>query len=369
MQIQIERIANIPTTMKAVVAYGPNDYRLETVPVPECGADDVIIKVEAVGICGSDVKCWHGSPYIWGGPGRGKYIQDPVIAGHEFYGKVVAIGPLAKEKHGIGIGDYVVPEQIVPCGVCRFCQTGMYHICQQHDIFGFIKDRAEGGMAEYARLPIKSRIHKFPAGFDLSVAAYVEPLGCAIHAVEQGDVQFDDVVAVAGMGPLGLGMLQGCVLKNAKEVVAIDLQDKRLEMAKEFGATRCINPAKEDVEAVISELTGGYGCDVYIHASGHPKGVLQGLRIIRKGGRYVEYSVFTDEVSADWSMIGDGKEIQIRGGHLSPMGCYTSAIRFLHSGKMKADKMITHRLPLDKWLDGFKLVEKGAESIKVLLIP
>ncbi len=365
----MEKIASIPDNMKAVVTHGPRDYRLEVVPVPHCGEDDILIKVEAAGICGSDIKAWHGSPYIWGGTGRGKYIQEPVIAGHEFFGKVVALGSVAAEKHKVKLGDYVVPEQIVPCGVCRFCQTGMYHICQQHDIFGFIKERAEGGMAEYAKLPIKSRVHKFPDGFDLSVAAYIEPLGCAIHAVEQGDIQFDDIVVVAGLGPVGLGMLQACVLKNAKEVIAVDFQEKRLDMAREFGASRCINPGRTDIEAEIMALTGGYGCDVYIHASGNPKGVLQGLRIIRKGGRYVEYSVFSEEVTADWSMIGDGKEVEIRGGHLSPMGCYTSAIRFLHSGKMQASKMITHRLPLEQWLDGFKLVEKGVESIKVLLVP
>ncbi|MDR1611576.1 MAG: alcohol dehydrogenase catalytic domain-containing protein [Planctomycetota bacterium] len=361
--------AGMPETMKALVVRGPGDYRLEEIPVPACGGDDVVIKVMASGICGSDIKCWHGSPYIWGGAGRGKYIQEPVVAGHEFFGKVVAVGPAAAKKHGVALGDYVVPEQIVPCGVCRLCRTGAYNICQQHDIFGFIKDRAEGGFAEYARLPIKSRIHKFPEGFDLDVAAYIEPLGCAIHAVERANVQFADVVAVAGLGPVGLGMLQACVLKNPKEVIAIDLQDKRLGLAREYGATVCLNPAKQDVEAEVDRLTDGYGCDVYIHASGNPKGVLQGLRVIRKGGRYVEYSVFSEDVTADWSMIGDGKEIDIIGGHLSPWDCYASAIRFLHDGRMNAARLITHRLPLDQWLDGFKMVEKGSESIKVLLIP
>ncbi len=365
----IETMGAIPKTMKGVVCKAPMNYALEEIPVPEVREDDVLIKVLGSGICGSDIKCWHGSPYIWGGEGRGKYVQEPVVAGHEFFGQVVAIGPVAKAKHNIKLGDYVVPEQIVPCGECMLCQTGNYHICQQHDIFGFIKGRADGGMSEYARLPIKSRIHKFPDGFDLNVAAYIEPLGCAIHAVERGDVQFYDNVAVAGLGPLGLGMLQACVLKNPKNLIAIDLQPQRLELAQEYGAHYCLNPAKEDAEAKVMELTDGYGVDVYIHASGHPKGVLQGLRLIRKGGRYVEYSVFAEDVTVDWSMIGDGKEIEIRGGHLSPWGSYDSAIRYLHDGRMKADKLITHRLPLDKWEEGFKLVEKGSESIKVLLIP
>lgn len=365
----IQTSGGIPDAMKAIVVHGPRDYRLETVPVPKAGEGDVLIKVLAAGICGSDIKTWHGSDYIWGGQGRGKYIQEPVVAGHEFYGQVVAVGAEAARKHNVGLGDYVVPEQIVPCGECALCQTGQYHICQQHDIYGFIRDRAEGGMAEYARLPIKSRVHKFPDGFNLDVAAYIEPLSCSIHGVERGDVQFYDVVAVAGLGPIGLGMLQAVVLKNPKEIIAIDLQDKRLDMAREYGATVCLNPVKVDVEAEIMKLTNGYGVDVYLHASGHPKGVLQGLRAIRKGGRYVEYSVFAEDVTCDWSMIGDGKEIEIRGGHLSPWGSYPSAIRFLNDGRMKADKLITHRLPLARWEEGFKMVAKGSESIKVLLIP
>lgn len=366
---KVEMSGSLPSKMKGVVVHGPGDYRLEDVPVPAVGEDDVLIKVMASGICGSDVKCWHGSPYIWGGPDYAKYIREPVVAGHEFFGQIVALGAVAAEKHKVKLGDYVVPEQIVPCGKCRYCQTGIYHLCQVHDIYGFRRGSADGGMSEYARLPINSRVHVFPKSFDLNVAAFIEPLGCAIHGVERGDIQFYDVVAVAGLGPVGLGMLQAARLKNPRELIAIDLQDKRLKLAKELGATVCINPSKVKVKDEIAKLTDGYGVDVYIHASGHPKGVQQGLDIIRKQGRYVEYSVFGENVTTDWSVIGDGKELNIFGGHLSPWGSYTSAIRFLNDGRIKATEMITHRLPLAQWLDGFKLVEKGDESIKVLLIP
>lgn len=365
----IERLGDIPAAMKAVVVHAPNDYRYEEVPVPAIGEDDVLIKVLGSGICGSDVKCWHGSPYIWGGPAYPKYIREPVIAGHEFFGRVVALGAKAAEKHRIALGDHVVPEQIIPCGKCRYCETGYYYLCRVHDIYGYRKGTAEGGMAEYARLPINSRLHKFPESFDLDVAAYIEPLGCAIHGVERGDIQFFDVVAVAGLGPVGMGMLQACALKNPKELIAIDLQDRRLELAGKLGATKLLNPSRVDVREEVAKLTDGYGVDVYVHASGHPKGVQQGLDIIRKQGRYVEYSVFGENVTTDWSVIGDGKELNILGGHLSPWDSYASAIRFLHDGRIKADRIITHRLPLEKWLDGFKLAEKGDESIKVLLIP
>lgn len=367
---EVDTIGKIPAKMQAVVSHGPMDYRLEEVPVPAIGDQDVLIKVAACGVCGSDVKAWHGSPYIWGDKnGVGKYIKEPVIAGHEFFGQVVALGKSAAKKHGLALGDQVVPEQIIPCGECRYCQTGMYHLCQIHDIYGFRKGTADGGMAEYARLPWNSRIHKFPKGFDLNLGAYIEPLGCGIHAVERGNVQFYDTVAVAGLGPLGLGMLQACHLKNPKCLIAIDLQDKRLDLAKKYGANVCLNPAKVNVLEEVNKLTDGYGCDVYIHASGHPKGVNQGMDIIRKQGRYVEFSVFGENVSTDWSTIGDRKELDIMGGHLSPWESYNTAIRFLSDGRMKADEIITHRLPFAKWEEGFKLTEKGSESIKVLLVP
>jgi threonine dehydrogenase-like Zn-dependent dehydrogenase len=148
----------------------------------------------------------------------------------------------------------------------------------------------------------------------------------------------------------------------------LDLRDQRLELARKLGADLALNPAKEDVVKKIKELTDGYGCDVYIQASGHPNGVIQGLQAIRKMGRYVEFSVYNEPTTVDWSIIGDRKELDLRGAHLSPKA-YPSAIRFLNSGEIKADEIITNRLPLDNFMEGFKLVEKGEESIKVVLIP
>ena len=163
-------------------------------------------------------------------------------------------------------------------------------------------------------------------------------------------------------------MLQIAKLKNPRELVAIDVKEKRLELAKKLGADLILNPQKEDVVAKIKDLTDGYGCDVYIQASGHPAGTIQGLKMIRKLGRYVEFSVYDKEVTVDWSIVGDRKELDIKGAHLSPHA-YPSAIRFLNDGRVVADEIITHRLPLESFMEGFRLVEKGEESIKVVLTP
>ena len=153
----------IPNTMRAVRVYGVQDYRLEEVPVPAVGPEEVLVCVLATGICASDAKTHFGAARVWGGDGMSAYIQPPVIPGHEFVGQVVALGTGAGERHGLAIGDLAVSEQIIPCGECRFCQRGQYWMCQRHDIYGFIKDRAEGSWAEYMVFPPLSRNHVVPS--------------------------------------------------------------------------------------------------------------------------------------------------------------------------------------------------------------
>src|SRR5215204_4504388 len=126
-----------PETMKAVVAYAPHDYRLEERPVPAAGPDNVLVRVEACGVCASDVKTFKGAETLWGGGGNPAWIQAPVVPGHEFLGHVAAIGERAAETRGLRVGDRVIAEQIVPCWECRYCRRGQYWMCQVHNIFGF----------------------------------------------------------------------------------------------------------------------------------------------------------------------------------------------------------------------------------------
>src|SRR5579859_5633777 len=139
--------------MRAVVCHGPFDYRVEDRPVPKPGPGELIVKVGAAGICASDMKCYTGGPLFWADNGKGAYCDAPVTPGHEFAGRVVAMGEGAAERHGVATGDHVVAEQIIPCGVCRYCQSGHYWMCEPHVIFGFKRQRAEGGMAEFMRYP------------------------------------------------------------------------------------------------------------------------------------------------------------------------------------------------------------------------
>jgi threonine dehydrogenase-like Zn-dependent dehydrogenase len=233
--------------MQAVMVYGVEDYRLEEVPVPKVGPGEVLVRVLATGVCASDVKTHLGAARVWGGDRMASYIQTPVIPGHEFVGQVVALGEGAAEKHGLAMGDLAVSEQIVPCWRCRFCQRGQYWMCQQHDIYGFIRERAEGSWAEYMKFPAAAINHVVPPDVVPEHAALIEPLSCAIHAVERGEIQLGDVVVIAGMGPIGMCMLQVAQLKGPGLLIALDLQADRLALAAELGADLALNPGAEDV--------------------------------------------------------------------------------------------------------------------------
>jgi threonine dehydrogenase-like Zn-dependent dehydrogenase len=176
------------------------------------------------------------------------------------------------------------------------------------------------------------------------------------------------VVVISGAGPLGLGMVGAARLKSPGTLVVLDMVDARLELARRIGADVALNPREEDVVARVKEMTGGYGCDVYIEAASHPSSVVQGLSMIRKLGRFVEFSVFGEPTTVDWSIIGDRKELDIYGAHLGPY-CYPLAIDFLHERRIDLTGVVTHRLPLEEFERGIELVASGRDSIKVILEP
>lgn len=356
-------MSKLPETMTAVVAYGPKDYRVEEVPTPKASKEEVVIKVGAVGICGSDLKAYEGADMYWAG--EDPWMKAPVIPGHEFFGTVVELGEGAAEKHGLKIGDRVTTDQINPCGKCRFCETGKYWMCQVHNMYGFQKDVAEGAMAEYMKFSSNSKIYKIPEGVTDDEASLIEPMACAIHAVQRASIEFEDVVVLAGAGTLGLCMVQLIKLKTPKKLIVLDLNEKRLEKAKDFGADIVINPVKEDAFKIVNNLTDGYGCDVYIEATGSPIGVTQGLEMIRKLGRFVEFSVFGEETTTDWSIIGDKKELDVRGAHLGPY-TYPVAIDLFERKLVTAEGILTHTFDLKDFPKALKTAQQP-DAIKVSL--
>lgn len=357
-------------SMKALVTYGAHDYRYEEADIPKAGEGEMIVKVEGCGICAGDLKAFKGGSVFWGDKSAPPYLEVPAIGGHEFVGHIVEIGPGIDKKETYKFadkefktGDRVAVEQIAPCGKCRYCREGRYHLCAPHNVYGF-KNYLNGGFAEYAKLTKESLIYKIPEDMPLSKALLIEPYACAMHAIDRASFGEEDVVVISGAGCLGLGMITAARKRNPKCLVALDLNDERLKKAREFGCDVTVNPGRENLRKKIMELTDGYGCDVYIEATGHPSSVRQGLDIIRKAGKFVEFSLFLEPVTCDWSVIGDGKELDMYGVSLS-YGCFPRTIKGLYTGELKSDGVVSHTFDLKDYEAAFEQSEKGTGSIKV----
>ena len=212
---------------RALINYGSGNHRLEQRSIPDVGNDEILLKIGGCGICAIDVRIYFGKPYLSG---------SSVVPGHEFYGQIAAIGEEIQKSTGYKIGDYVTAEQIIPCGKCRFCNSGKYWMCEIHHIHGFVHEKAEGGMQEYLKLSPRSRVHRLPTDSYDAKWTMVEPLACALHAVDRADVQFEDVVVLAGLGPIGMCMLQIIKLKKPRLIIALDTFEYRLGMGDKLGA-------------------------------------------------------------------------------------------------------------------------------------
>lgn len=351
-------------TMHALVAHGPNDYRYERVPVPQVGEGEVLLKVLACGICAGDVKSLHGGIRIWGTSAADRYIDAPVTGGHEFVGEVVELGA---GTSGLSVGDRVVSEQIVPCGLCRYCCEGTYWMCSRSAVYGF-KSVCEGGFADYVKLPRTAVNHVVPPSMSVEQAALIEPIACGMHAVEQAQIRHSDAVVIAGLGGIGLAMLSIAAAAMPRVLIGVDIRDDRTALATGFGADVALTPSDAGFEQTIRDLTDGLGCDVYLEASGSPASVRQGLSVLRNRGRYVQMGVFADTVTADWNVIGDGKELTITGSHLSGL-TYSAVISGISSGRIRTDGLVTHTFPLADWQEAFTVAEREPGALKVLLIP
>lgn len=351
-------------TMKALLSYAPYDNRYEDVPVPTISDGEILLKVKGCGICAGDVKSYHGGIRIWGTSEENRYIEAPCIGGHEFYGEIVE---KADDVEGFEVGDTIVTEQIIPCGTCKFCREGKYWMCTRSAVFGF-KQYANGGFAEYVKLDKNCLNHKIPKSFTPEQAALVEPIACGMHAIERANIQHSDVVVIAGLGAIGLSMVNMSSLCLPKLVIGIDVKANRLAMGKDFGADVVLNPMECNVVEEIMKLTGGLGCDVYVEASGSPKSVTQGMDSLKNLGRYVQMGVFAEEVTADWNTIGDGKELTIIGSHLSAL-TFPAVIKGIASGLIKTDGLISHKFALADWKEAFEVAEKDPNAVKVMLIP
>ncbi|MHC1692409.1 MAG: alcohol dehydrogenase catalytic domain-containing protein [Sphaerochaetaceae bacterium] len=350
--------------MKALVQYAPYDNRLEEVNIPEITEDEMLLKVHGCGICAGDLKAYHGGIRIWGSDESNRYIEPPVIGGHEFFGEIVEKGKNIKD---FSTEDVVAIEQIVPCGHCRFCRSGKYWMCEKSAVYGF-KQAIHGGFAEYVKIHPNSLVHKIPSSFSFDQSVLIEPMACGMHAVELAHIKHDDIVVIAGMGAIGTAMVSMAQLYLPNMIIGLDVKPFRLELGKKFGARYALNPLDGELIEKINKLTDGHGCDVYIEASGSPASVTQGFSLLCNHGRYIQMGVFAAPVSADWNIIGDGKELNIQGSHLSAL-TFKSVIDGIDKGLLETEGLVSHHFRLEEWEKAFEVADKAPDAMKVVLVP
>lgn len=339
-----------PTTPMAFVAEpGKIDFR-EHHP-PEMGEDSVRIRVKAVTLCGSDLHIFKG---------KHPAAPLPVPVGHEIAGEVDQVGPgVSKVKPG----DRVAVEPVINCGKCFFCQRGQYHLCTQ---ISFQYRKGQGGLTPFFVAP-ENWVHKIPGHISFTEGALFEPLAVAIHAVQKSGIGLADTSAIFGAGAIGLLILQLARLSGAGDVLVVDVQDFRLDMAVELGATAGLNNLKMDVLQEIHARTGGLGVDRAFEAVGLNVTLVQSLKALRKGGAAVLVGIFEKEEISLPANLFIQKEISLLG---SQGYCwdFQTAVDLVSRGSLDLRRLVTHTFPLSQTQQAFDLLmAQDSGAIKVVI--
>jgi len=347
--------------MKAAVLHSVGDLRYEEVEDPRISEGEVLIKVKACGVCGSDV------PRVME---KGTYYF-PLIPGHEVSGQIIS----TEGKPGdIKKGDRVTVFPLIPCGKCAYCKIGRYNLC---DNYNYLGSRCNGGFAEYVRAPADNLI-KVPENVSYEEAALTEPASVALHALRRAKVDTADKLAILGTGPIGILLAQWARIMGAGDIFLIDIEEKKLEFAGEkYGFTKLINSRNDDPVDVIKRETKGRGVDIAIEAAGVPVTLRQAIELARKGGRVVFLGNMREDVTLPERIISSilRKELILYGSWNSnftslPKNEWETSLRFMQIGKLKVEPLITHRFKLEKVREVFEMMYKKSEFFnKVLLIP
>ena len=338
--------------MKAMVYYGPNDIQITEVDKPSINSKEVLVKIKSTGICGSDIHGYLGT--------TGRRIP-PLIMGHEFTGIVQEIG---NNVEGFSQGDRVAVFPVVFCGECKNCKRGMIHICANRKIFGVLK--FNGSFTEYIAVPAEN-LFKLPDNLSFEQGALSEPIAVAVRAVNQAGPLEGKNVLIVGAGMIGLSILSVVNTKNPANIFISDLNESKLEIAKEMGAEYTINPSLKDSKMVIDDKVGERGIDVSIEAVGLTDTVQYSLSNLSQQGKCIFVGVFKKMVEINMHEIV-GNELTIIGSTVYTMKDFGDAIDYLASREIKTDLFISKILPLEKGPEVFsELSEDLGTNIKVIL--
>ena len=329
---------------------------LREVPQPSCGPTDALIRVHAAGVCGTDLHIWE-----WDAWASGR-LRPPVTIGHEFAGEIVALGPEAAAEELLKVGDQVTAEGHIVCGHCLQCRTGMFHLCNRTRIIGVDRD---GAFADYISMPA-SNVNKLD-GIPREIGAIMDPVGNAVHTVLEGGDVTGATVFVLGCGPIGCFACGVAKAAGASLVIASDLNDMRLELARAMGADVTLNPSREDVPSRIHQLTSGEGVDLVCEMSGHPAGHAQALAAARSGGRVNLLGTPSQPTEVNFARDVIFKGLTLYGVTGRKMySTWHQMVRLIRNGQLDPRPVITHRFPLEGIGDAIAMIKEGKAG-KVIL--
>jgi threonine 3-dehydrogenase len=338
--------------MKALVKAKPErGIWMEDIATPEVGHNDVLIKINRTAICGTDIHIFKWDDWAQA------TIPVPLAVGHEFCGEIVERG---SEVKGFEIGDRVSAEGHITCGVCRNCRAGRRHLCMNSVGVGVNRP---GAFAEFLSVPAFN-VFKLPATISDDMASILDPLGNATHTALSFDLVGEDVL-ITGAGPIGIMATAIARYAGARHVVVTDINDYRLGLATDMGATRALNVTRESIDDTMKELSMEEGFDVGMEMSGNPKAFQDMLRTMHHGGKIALLGIPPEEMSIDWNQV-IFKGLILKGIYGREMfETWYKMSSMLQSG-LNIDSIITHHFDIDDFQPAFELMESG-QSGKVIL--
>jgi len=344
--------------MRAVTFQAPGEVRVDDVPEPQIlDATDAIVRIEASGVCGSDLHIYHGRVKI-----------DPGFTiGHEYVGVVTAVGD---DVRNVAVGDRVLGCFQTACGRCFFCRRGWFHKCDASRTFGHgaTLGSLQGTQADQALVPSADLVlRKVPEGMSEDVALFAgDVMGTGYHAAAESGLQGGDVAAVLGLGPVGLCAVQACFAVGAAHVIAIDTVPERLKMAESFGA-QAVHLTEDDPRAAARAATDGRGVDACIDAVGDPRALELAIRLTRKCGTVQAIGVYAERCEVHMGLFWI-KALNMRSGHANVIGHVDRVLALMSSGRLDPSPLVTHHMSLQDAPEAYALYDRR-EALKIVLKP
>ena len=340
--------------MKASYFIGPGQFKTLEEPIPELNSKDVLIKVAACGVCGTDVHIYQGDK-------GSAEVHPPVVLGHELAGIVEKVG---SEVTGVHVGDHVTVDPNSYCGQCHYCQIGKKQLCTNLYAVGVNRN---GGFAEYCSVPEK-QCYLLPKDIPLRYGAMAEPLACCLHGIDRANIRAGDTVLVVGGGAIGLMMLQLAKLRGASRVGLSEPVAMRRDIALSLGADFVIDPAAESLPDALEQHLGISGADIIIECVGNTTAVRQAFEATKRGSTILLFSVPKPDTTHPLNLMDVyQKELTVIGSMINP-DTHARAAALIASGRIRLDSMITHSFPVEKVQEAIQM-QMSDESIKVMIEP